>query len=93
MGTCVSCGMLWFDRLWGLGLAVLKVLDRLPNDGDVDFLLSFSLFSRVFGAVKMDWKTFIEPAAKALGPLDGVSCSEQGPLHCCRCIRKEGRGA
>lgn len=85
--------MLWLDRLWSLSRAVLKVLDRLPDDGDVDSLLSFSLFSRVFGAVKMDWKTFIEPAAKALGPLDGVSCSEQGPLHRCRYVRKEGRGA
>ena len=53
-----------------MNLVVLKVPARLPVVGEVEFGLSLSLSSKLFGAVKMDWETFIEPAAKALGPLD-----------------------
>ena len=71
-------------------MVIFEVLDRLPGVGDVDSWLLFSFTSLMFGAVKMDWESFIEPAAKALEPPDEGSCGEERALHCCGCMRKEG---
>lgn len=49
---------------------VLGSLGRLPNVGEGGSGSSFS--SKLVGAVKMDWETFIESAAKPFGLLESV---------------------